>query len=78
MNPPAARLSCYNFPFCRLAPARFGPDEVLFDFNACDPAHYGLVPRATIALFEGVNSRTADSTFIVQCSYLEVYNDRLN
>ena len=56
----------------------FGPDEVLVDFKACDPAHYGLVPRAAIRLFEGVEARTSDSTFIVQCSYLEVYNDRLN
>ena len=56
----------------------FGPDEVLFDFASCDPMHYGLVPRAAIQLFEGINARTSDSTFIVQCSYLEVYNDRLN
>ena len=56
----------------------FGPDEVLTDFNSCDPAHHGLVPRCAIRLFEGIQNGSADSTFIVQASYLEVYNDKLN
>ena len=56
----------------------FGPDEVLTDFQGVAPELYGLVPRCTIALFEGVDNADSDSTFIVQCSYLEVYNDKLN
>lgn len=50
----------------------FGPDEVLTDFQGVSPELYGLVPRCTIALFEGVENADSDSTFIVQCSYLEV------
>ena len=56
----------------------FGPDEVLTDFQSVAPELYGLVPRCTIALFEGVENADSESTFIVQCSYLEVYNDKLN
>eukprot|EP00966_Prymnesium_polylepis_P333249 7388717-Prymnesium_polylepis.2 len=32
----------------------FGPDEVLSNFDGCDPALWGLVPRATEQLFEGL------------------------
>ena len=56
----------------------FGPDEVLTDFTGCDPAAHGIVPRATNHLFEGVDKGDESSTFIVQCSYLEVYNNALN
>jgi len=56
----------------------FGPDEVLSDFLSCDPELHGIVPRASEQLFEGLRHGAADSSFIVQCSYVEVYNDRLN
>lgn len=83
----------------------FGPDEVLTNFDGSDPTLWGLAPRATQQLFEGLRlgasdrplpscesqsaktwvispnfslSGAGDSTFVVQCSYLEVYNDRLN
>ena len=51
---------------------------MLTDFQSVAPELYGLVPRCTIALFEGVENADSESTFIVQCSYLEVYNDKLN
>ena len=50
----------------------FGPDEVLTNFESCDPALWGLVPRATEQLFEGLRHGPEDSTFLIQCSYLEV------
>eukprot|EP00966_Prymnesium_polylepis_P110638 2559198-Prymnesium_polylepis.1 len=56
----------------------FGPDEVLQNFTRCDPALWGLVPRATEQLFEGLANGPDDSTFLLQVSYIEVYNDRLN
>jgi hypothetical protein len=56
----------------------FGPDEVLTDFLGCDPAAHGIVPRASEHLFDGIRHGSADSSFIVQCSYLEIYNNTLN
>jgi hypothetical protein len=56
----------------------FGPDEVLTDFLGCDPAQHGIVPRASDHLFDGLRHGSEDSSFIVQCSYLEVYNNTLN
>ena len=57
---------------------QFGPDEVLTDFMGCDPALHGIVPRASDHLFDGLAHSSSDSSFIVQCSYLEVYNNTLN
>lgn len=56
----------------------FGPEEVLSDFLGVDPKLNGIVPRASDHLFEGLRHGNADSTFIVQCSYLEIYNNTLN
>lgn len=56
----------------------FGPDEVLTDFINCDPSQHGIVPRASDHIFDGLRHGSPDSTFIVQCSYLEVYNNTLN
>ena len=59
-------------------PWQFGPDEVLTDFIGSDPLQHGIVPRASDQLFEGLRHASPDSSFIVQCSYLEVYNNTLN
>ena len=56
----------------------FGPEEVLYDFRRCDPELWGLVPRATEQLFEGLRNGPDDTTYLLQVSYIEVYNDRLN
>ena len=56
----------------------FGPDEVISDYASCDPAHYGIVPRAADHLFTGLEASDSESQFIVQCAYLEVYNNKLN
>ena len=44
----------------------FGPEEVLYNFVRCDPAQWGLVPRATEQLFEGLRNGPDDSTFLLQ------------
>ena len=56
----------------------FGPDEVITSFETCDPVDWGLVPRATAHIFNGLASAAAGSAYEVMCSYLEVYNDHLN
>lgn len=56
----------------------FGPDEVLTDFLACDPALHGIVPRASAHIFEGLKHGAETSKFIIECSYLEIYNNTLN
>jgi hypothetical protein len=56
----------------------FGPDEVLTDFINCDPNLMGIVPRASDHIFDGLKHGEQESSFIVQCSYLEVYNNTLN
>ena len=56
----------------------FGPDEVLTDFLACDPAQHGIVPRASAHIFEGLRHGSTQSKFIIECSYLEIYNNTLN
>uniref|UniRef100_A0A7S2N7Q3 Kinesin motor domain-containing protein n=2 Tax=Haptolina brevifila TaxID=156173 RepID=A0A7S2N7Q3_9EUKA len=56
----------------------FGPDEVLTDFNGSDPILHGIVPRASDQIFEGLRHGTTEESYIVQCSYLEVYNNTLN
>ena len=55
-----------------------GPDEVLVDFLNSEPSLHGIVPRASDHLFEGVKHAPAESSFLVQCSYLEIYNNALN
>ena len=45
---------------------------MLTDFQGCDPALHGIVPRATAQIFEGLRNGPESSSFIVSCSYLEV------
>ena len=71
-------LLCYGQTGSGKTHTMFGPDEVLYDFANCDRAQWGLVPRATEQLFAGIEQGSVDSNYIVQCSYIEVYNDRLN
>ena len=71
-------LLCYGQTGSGKTHTMFGPDEVLYDFANCDRAQWGLVPRATEQLFAGIEEGSVDSNYIVQCSYIEVYNDRLN
>ena len=54
----------------------FGPDEVIADFESSDAEQHGIVPRACNLLFDSL--ARANSGVVVQASYLEVYNDRLN
>ena len=55
-----------------------GPDEVLTDFINSEVAQHGIVPRASEHVFEGLRHGPQDSSYIVQCSYLEIYNNTLN
>ena len=55
-----------------------GPDDCITDFQNSDPALHGIVPRASEHIFEGVRHAAAESSFIIQVSYLEVYNNSLN
>ena len=55
----------------------FGPDEVMEDFGTSDPAEHGIVPRACDHLFSALREAPPGSTWLVECGYLEVYNDRL-
>ena len=54
----------------------FGPDNVISDFEASDVEEHGIVPRACALLFGSLAA--AESGVLVQASYLEVYNDKLN
>ena len=72
-----ATLLCYGQTGAGKTHTMFGPDEVITDFDRCDPADWGIVPRATEQIFQGL-ADAEGSTIKVQCSYLEVYNDRLN
>lgn len=73
-----ATLLCYGQTGAGKTHTMFGPDEVVTDFDSCDPKDWGLVPRATEQIFGGLAAGPADSTYEVRCSYLEVYNDALN
>mmetsp|Transcript_52351 Transcript_52351/g.135679 ORF Transcript_52351/g.135679 Transcript_52351/m.135679 type:complete len:804 (+) Transcript_52351:124-2535(+) len=75
---PALTLPCYCHPMATQTHTMFGPDEVLTDFIGSDPNAHGIVPRASDHLFEGLRHGSQESSFIVQCSYLEVYNNTLN
>jgi kinesin family protein 5 len=55
-----------------------GPDEVLSDFVGSDASLHGIVPRASDHLFEAIMHSAEDAKFMVQCSYVEVYNNALN
>lgn len=54
----------------------FGPDDVMSDFGSSDVGEHGIVPRACALLFGSLAA--AESGVLVQASYLEVYNDKLN
>ena len=56
----------------------FGPDSVLHSFATVDPEVLGIVPRACNQIFEELAARPVDAEFIVQCSYVEGYNDAIN
>ena len=72
-----ATLLCYGQTGAGKTHTMFGPDEVITDFDSCDPADWGIVPRATEQIFRGLAATADTSTFEVECSYLEVYNDHL-
>ena len=55
----------------------FGPDDVMENFRKSDPKNHGIVPRACEQLFAGLRDAPEGSSFLVQCSYVEVYNDKL-
>ena len=50
---------------------------MLADFASSDEAQWGVVPRACQLLFDALGDSSASSPVVVQVSYLEVYNDRL-
>ena len=56
----------------------YGPPEVLASFEGAAYDDYGLVPRACEQIFEAIDAADVEAGYIVQCSYLEVYNDRIN
>ena len=56
----------------------FGPESVLKDFMGCDPGQRGIVPRACLHIFETLGKETRETPRKVRCTYIEVYNDRLN
>ena len=72
-----ATLLCYGQTGAGKTHTMFGPDKVITDFDSCDPADWGIVPRATEQIFQAVTAAEG-STIEVQCSYLEVYNERVN
>ena len=56
----------------------FGPASVADDFVRSDPAEHGIVPRACRQLFEGAAARrTAEVSYVVQLSFIEVYADKV-
>jgi len=57
-----------------------GPDSVLQTggLGSADPEELGIIPRACEQLFDDLFHREAQTSILVQCGYLEVYNDRLN
>lgn len=67
-----ATLLCYGQTGAGKTHTMFGPDAVITDFDKCNPADWGLVPRATEQIFRGLAASAAGSTYEVQCSYLEV------
>jgi len=56
----------------------FGPQSVLADFMACDPAQRGIVPRACLQIFDSLSAEKREVPRVVRCTYIEVYNDRLH
>ena len=57
-----------------------GPDSVLATggLESADPEELGLIPRACQQLFDDLYTREAQTSILVQCGYLEVYNDRIH
>lgn len=58
-----------------------GPESVMEggSMDAADFDELGLIPRACQHLFDDLSHReAAETSVVVQCGYLEVYNDRLN
>mgnify|MGYP002631092079 CR=1 FL=1 len=59
----------------------FGPQEVLADFMRCEAGQRGIVPRACMQIFDSLakdKEQKAGARRFVRCTYIEVYNDRLN
>jgi len=56
----------------------FGPEEVLSDFMGSDQQQWGIVPRACLHIFQSLAEGTCTTPRTVRCTYIEVYNDRLN
>ena len=57
-----------------------GPEAVMstLSLQSADPEDLGIIPRACMQLFDDLCHREAQISIVVQCGYLEVYNDRLN
>lgn len=57
-----------------------GPKSVMESgsLDVADPDELGLIPRACQHLFDELYNREAQTSIVVQCGYVEVYNDRLN
>lgn len=57
-----------------------GPESVMEtgSLDVADPDELGLIPRACQHLFDELHNREAQTSIVVQCGYVEVYNDRLN
>ena len=58
----------------------FGPDEVLTQFASSERSLHGIAPSACEQLFEEIagTSEETSSAWLVQCTYLEVYNGTVN
>ena len=54
----------------------FGPQAVLDNFMGCDAGARGIVPRSCLHIFEALAAESSGRK--VRCTYIEVYNDRLN
>lgn len=52
--------------------AMFGPDQVLADFESCDPALHGMIPRALDQIFSSLTSLD-EQKWSVSCSFIELY-----
>lgn len=45
--------------------------------NHHDPDFRGLIPRTIEGLFEGIAESDTNVEYIVKCSYIEIYNEKL-
>jgi hypothetical protein len=57
-----------------------GPESVMEtgSLAAADLDELGIIPRACQQLYDDLAQRETQTAIVVQCGYVEVYNDRLN